>query len=108
MTKPTVGQKVWLKPIGNAARYNKDMRESEITKVGIKYIECNFGKFDFSGRHNNGEHSSNYVLFFDEQSAKDNIEHESLDATVRAFFYSYNHKLTLEQLRQIKQIIDNK
>lgn len=106
MKKPEVGQKVWLKPIGNAARYNKNIRESEITKVGTKYVECSYGKFDFNGVHSNSPYSPEYVLFFDEQECRDNIQAEVLTSKLKSFFSSFGKiPLTLDQLREIDKII---
>ena len=38
MKKPFVGQKLWLKAVGNNARYGAKISEGTVTKIGNKYF----------------------------------------------------------------------
>lgn len=43
-----VGQKIYLKPIGNRARYSQEIKEVRVSKVGRKYFELeesHYGRF---------------------------------------------------------------
>jgi hypothetical protein len=113
-----IGQIVYLEPYGNYSRYNKDVIEATIQKIGRIY-------FDVKGTIKNGieekfeietlkmkqsEHSHNqgYSLYFTKQEILDNNEKEELKRKFRKFF-DWNsaaaNKLALEQLRSIDKII---
>jgi hypothetical protein len=67
-----VGQKVWLKPEGNYARYNKDIIETSVISIGRKYgrlgIENQLNPlFDLEDYYEKNDCTPNYQVY-------DNIE----------------------------------
>lgn len=115
--KLEVGLKVYLKPIGNNARYgNNEVREYEIKKVGRKYFEVWDGKdqyhvtrFHIEGLKEVTNYSPGWKLYFSRQEIVDEEEHGKLIGEIRNVFDYYRPcSLTLEQLRKIKAIIESK
>ena len=111
-----VGQIVFLKPVGNAARYVRDdilnnLIETEITKIGRKYfyvskfrdkkfsLENMADKLDYGYRRD-------YEVYTDIQDIKDEIEIARLNSEIKKTFDNWRSGLTLEQLRRIKNIIE--
>jgi len=110
-----VGQKVYLKPINNALRYGSEIRECVITKVGRKYFyACKSGeredfatKFSLKTMFNVTTYSPDWEVYLSIQDILDERESEELNSVIRKHFDHYGKpKLTLDQLRQIKRIID--
>lgn len=102
-----VGQKVWLEPLGNAARYNKNIREGVISKIGRKYFEVDgYGKFELNSKLQVSDFTPNYRVFLSEQDITIEMERRELRNKLSEFFRS-PQKLTIEQMRQINEIIAN-
>jgi len=106
-----VGQKVYLKPILSSNRV-KETQEYEIRSIGTKYLhvfkghdECKFDKKTL--KHINKPYSAQWELFLDKQELMDLEEFNSLHGEIEnAFRYDGKKLFSLDQLRQIKRIID--
>lgn len=112
-----IRDKVYLKPINNAARNeNKGIREYEIKKIGKKYFEVwdgsndyTINKFYIEGLIEVTKYSPDWRIYFSKQEILDEYEFENIARNIREVFGSYGKiNLTLEQLRKIKEIIDIK
>lgn len=117
------GQEVFLLIVegGNEFRsvrnqpFEKRILRSTVTKVGKKYITVEHRNWppilfdieeDFRQVY---DCSEDYKLFLTEQAAYDYQEKITLFREIReAFGWKNEEKLSLEQLKQIKNIIDNK
>jgi hypothetical protein len=116
--KLSVGLKVYLKPVNNAARYgDKELREQVIKKIGKKYFfvgteESNnerfWHKFDIEELNEVTNYSADWQFYFTKQDYLDDIEFNNLSNEIRGKFGSYGRldDLTLDQLRRIKEIIN--
>jgi hypothetical protein len=110
-----VGDKVFLKAVGNNARHRKEVyiQENEISKVGRKYIEVGKGarplKFnieDLSEKTSN-DTIADWELYFSKQEILDEEEFEKLHWKIKMKFDTFaKAKLTLDQLRRINEIIE--
>lgn len=116
-----VGQIVYVKPIGNAARWIKGdilehVREVEVEKIGNKffylkgYSRSKFGfKYEDSNSCTNiSDYCADYEIYLSKQDIVDELEQTSLLNFLKDFF-SWSGKskyLTLEQLRKIKVVVD--
>lgn len=107
------GQIVYCNPGINKSRYNKDIVEGIIEKVGRKYIHVSIGyhtyKFEKETLKPVASYPPDYYLHLDKQGVFDERERKELIAEFESFF-SFTGKgkfLTLEQLRKIKEIIDS-
>lgn len=114
--KLSVGQKVYLKPINNAARYgDKELKEQVIKKIGKKYFfvgseESNnerfWTKFSIEELREVSNYSPDWELYFSKQEILDEQESDKLTSKIRNKFGSYGRlDLTLDQLRRIEEII---
>ena len=110
-----VGQRVYLKPINNALRYGNEIRECVVIKVGRKYFyaykpgerEDFATKFNLETMFNVTTYSPDWKVYLSKQDIIDERESEELTASIRKQFDHYGKsKLTLDQLRHIKRIID--
>ena len=107
-----VGQKVYLKP----TIYNRpgEPQEYEIKSIGRKLIhvwqdkkEYTVIKFNKDTLRQRSNFSPSWELYFSLQEIEDEKEFTSLHNEIeRTFRYGGRDKFTLEQLRQIKRIID--
>jgi hypothetical protein len=113
----TLGQKVYLKPVNNAARYgNKEIKEQTILKIGRKYFlvgaegqtnERWMTKFSIEDLREVSDYSPDYELYFSKQEILDEEESNDIVRDIRLKFGSYGKiNLTLDQLRRIKAIIN--
>lgn len=100
-----VGQKVWV----YEARYRvPGLTEAVITKVGKKYFEVDAvrGKFYIEDLRFVTEFSSFCRVYLSRQDYEDEQEIKYLDDKLRSIFKVFGKtNLSLEQLRQINQII---
>ena len=115
MEQLTVGKKVYLKPAGNNARYGKkEPVESVIEKVGRKYFyvlpvdnERYAVKFYLSNLREVTDYSPGWEFYFSLQEILDDQERHKLSKEIHEIFdYHPRRRLTLDQLRRIKAIID--
>lgn len=110
-----VGDYVYLKPVNNAARYGKhDIVENIIKKVGRKYFEVWDGeheytitKFHLDTKRQVTNYSPDWILYFSKQEVINEQEHNKIISEIRKVFEGWSKvNLSLEQLREIKKIID--
>lgn len=114
LDKLEVGQSVYLKAVGNNARWRDGLHISEdvITKVGRKYFEVGDGrkplKFHIDDlTQETGGYIADWKLYFSKQDILDEEEFEKLKCDIRMKFDSYGKlNMSLDQLRRIKTIID--
>jgi len=110
-----VGDNVYLKPSNNAARRTTEIREWKIKSVGRKYFEAWDGerdhsamKFYIDGFKQVTNYTPDWIVYFSKQEILDENEFYKLFNDIRTVFNGYSKpKLTLEQLRKIKNIIDS-
>ncbi|PGO29190.1 hypothetical protein CN984_12145 [Bacillus cereus] len=124
MTKPLVGQKVYLEPCNNQSRRSKEIRESEVKKVGRKYFfvgnvgeehnqEYLWIKFYIKDLRQVTDYSPSWMLYFSRQEILDRQEYITLMSEISDLFRygsSYHNradKITLEQLRKIKDVLNS-
>ncbi|MGH0831208.1 hypothetical protein ACQVTX_23320 [Bacillus pretiosus] len=122
MTKPKVGQKVYLEACGNQARwYGREVRKWEVKKVGRKYFfvgsprddrEIFWLKFYIEDLRQATDLSTEWILFFSEQEVLDKNEYNTIiselsDLFRHANFYSHRNKVSIEQLRKIKDVLNS-
>ncbi|MBX4152277.1 beta barrel domain-containing protein [Paenibacillus lautus] len=108
-----VGDKVFLKAVGNNARGRKEVliREDVITKIGRKYFEVGSGykplKFHIEGlQQETGGYIADWELYFTKQDILDEDEFQRLAWDIKTRFGGYGKvNLTLDQLRRIDAII---
>lgn len=108
----TVGQTVYIEPVGDAARYGTDIIETKISKIGKKYIETEkFGemyKFNISDgkqKDTGYGYGYDYILYLSRSEVENKREKGSLLSYFnRCNWYRLN--LTLDKLRRIKAIIE--
>ncbi|TVY10004.1 hypothetical protein FPZ49_10995 [Paenibacillus cremeus] len=111
--KVQVGDKVYLKAVGNNARGRKEVyiREDIISKVGRKYFEVGDGlrplKFRIEDKQQKmGGYIADWQLYFSKQEILDEEEVSKLQWEIRKVFDTLGKiDLTLDQLRRIKTII---
>lgn len=113
----SIGQKVYLKPINNAARYgNKEINEKTILKIGRKYFSVGeegqtnerfMTKFEIEDLREVTDYSPDWEVYFSEQEILDEEEFNEIARDIRLKFGSYGKlDLTMDQLRRIKEIIN--
>lgn len=108
----SVGQTVYIEPVGNAAKYGTDIIETKISKIGKKYIETEeFGemyKFNISDgkqKDTGYGYGYDYILYL----SRSEVENKQEKGSLLSYFACcnwYRLNLTLDQLRRIKAIID--
>ena len=108
----TVGQTVYIEPVGDAVRYGTDIIETKISKIGKKYIETEkFGemyKFNISDgkqKDTGYGYGYDYILYL----SRSEVENKQEKGSLLSYFNLcnwYHLNLTLDQLRRIKAIID--
>ena len=107
---------VFLKPVGNAERRSTDIKRHFVKKIGRKYFETWNGENDRytikfrldDFQQETGGYSADYEIYPSEQDIINEREKSSLESffkhTVFGGFGSTN--LTLDQLRRMKEIVD--
>jgi hypothetical protein len=108
--KLEIGQKLFLKPVNNRARYgNNEIKEATVSKVGRKYFEVSElsrTKFEIDSLREVSEYVPDWEVYFSKQQILDEDEINKLTSDFRLFFTRFDQpKLSLEQLRKIKEII---
>lgn len=112
-----LGQKAFLKPINNAARYgNKEIKEVEIVKIGRKYFfvgkegETNerlMTKFNIEDRKQTSNYSPDWQFYFSKQEILDEEEEKELTSKIKRKFDTWEKTgLSLDQLKRIHSIIN--
>lgn len=118
-----VGQIVYLKPGINKGRYDKSIKRGKVLKVGRKYYDVvllinkdgeyvesrSKYKYYISDNTQVTDYCSDYYVYFSEQDILDEQEFEDIHWSISSLFGSVDcvkKSLSLEQLRRIKDIID--
>lgn len=116
-----IGQKVYVKKVGNAARYLDQKKapvedyveEAVVSKIGRKWFKLDGDLWDeeqFSietGWHDGGQYSSRYIAYESMQEIYDEVEIEKVLIWVRTEIGNYGHSsISLTKLRAIKAIIE--
>jgi hypothetical protein len=92
-------------------RYEKSITEHTVTKVGRKYLECTDLRDKITIANlkyeNNIYLQNNYQMYLSKQEILDKNEMNSLFSKIKQSFSDYNHhdKFTIEQLRQIADVV---
>jgi hypothetical protein len=120
------GQEIWVKIINgsNVDGYYKNSNiedrifQGDVIKVGRKYItvkfdECKEYQFSIEDDYKNTYTAggSDYQLYLTKQDIFDEIEAENINSEIQTAFGSYgrnNGTFTLDQLRRIKDIINER
>ena len=99
------GDIIYLKPIGNAARWSEQIQEATITKVAKKYFYVQpsfYGRFYIdSMAQDNGEYISNYEAYL---SMQDIADEKELNENLR-WIEKYYHAASLSDSRKIIEIL---
>jgi hypothetical protein len=111
MSKLTVGQKVFVEPIGNAARREKEIKEATITKIGNKYFELDkswMGRFFIKHLSQDGKgFISDYQVWLSMDDYNAEEERIKTTAYLKEYFGQYGRAiLNLDQLKRIKAVIE--
>ena len=106
------GDKIFIKTCGNAARCRGSrIIDTVITKVGRKYFfvkDLPRIKFSIDTMREVTDYCVDYVAYISKEKILEEIELSSLNAKIKEFFIYNAKKLTLDQLRQIDEIITQK
>ena len=100
----TVGQAVYLKPIGNAARRSSEIRTDKVKSIGKKYfyVEHHNNRFFIENMSEDmGEYSSNWIAYHSEQ---DILDERELSENLQ-WIGKYYKDATLEQTRKVIEIL---
>ena len=114
MEKLTLGQEIFLKLVGNAARrYNNEPIKTKISKIGKKhfYVEMDSRiKFDVEDLSEVSDYSANYKVYLSEKELEDETKSKIIYDNIKKYFsgFSFNESLTLEKLIAIEKIINEK
>ncbi len=113
-----VGQELCIIPVGNLVRsYGKNVRKGVVTKIGRKYLHVEIegvycgedgARFNKETLRSESEYNSPWLAFRSMQEIEDREEVSRLREEFQKFFNwgGKSHKLTLKQLRAIKEIIE--
>jgi hypothetical protein len=108
--KLKVGQKIYVLPINNAARREKDIKEDLIVSVGRKYFKLQnhpWSRFYIETLYEDGgQYSPDWLCYLSLKDYEDEKETNSLRRFCEdTFGHGSNIKLTLDKLRRIVKII---
>ena len=120
-----VGQKVWVRCIGDSARgkTGKELiQEWVVVKIGKKYVyakpaESQWTPFVFEIREYAGKirlvekttYAPDYLLYTTRKEIEDEIEAENTCRKLVQFFHQYPERnMTIEQIREIEKIVFGK
>ena len=105
-----IGQKIYFKPINNAARGSRDIIETTVSKIGRKYFECegmwSIKFFIDTLGDNSGQYCSSYKGYLSKQDILDEEESEKILRILQKEFDRFTSNLNLDQLRRINDIIN--
>lgn len=114
-----IGQKVFIRRVQYVVRginQNERIEEWEISRIGRKYIyakkensSIEVAFYESKGKWlEKTDYGISYVLYKSKQEIQDEMEREILIRNISSFFQNYflKEELSLEQLRKIKEIID--
>ena len=109
MRKPVVGQILWEV---YSARLGAKGYEVKVTKVGKKYfsvapLDIPFltKEYKIENWQEKTEYTSSYHLYETKQDWLDEVEAETLQTRIQAYFNTYNRKTSLAILRHIDMLL---
>lgn len=107
-----VGQLAYLELTGNAKREKKKeelIQECVIEAVGRKYVRARGRKFEehdaYNGLKEHTSYSIDYLLYPTKEVIQNKLEKEELLSEIKNFFSHGGNELSLEQLKEIKNLI---
>lgn len=105
-----IGQTVYLRPtkLGNAYRIDRDVKTSVITNIGRKYVYVErYGAFEITTGRQKTQYGADYVMYFDEEVLRLELEQEDLISRIRERMPTYGKwNIDVEKLRQIASILN--
>ena len=105
-----VGQTIYVEPRNNAARYSKEIETHIVSKVGRKYFELegmyNARFFIKTLSQDGGQYCSDHQGYLSLKEIEDKREADKLYNEVRKYFSTHSTKLSLENLKQISDILN--
>ena len=104
-----VGQIVYLAPGVNVARYNKELREGVVEKIGRKYVYVSIDnyqgyKFNKKTLEQFTSYITDYYLFLSKQQYLDEVEKREIDNWFSEMFRYRRSSFTIDQLRRMSEI----
>ena len=103
-----IGKMVYLKPMGNQARYSKEIEEAKVSKIGRKYFQIvgnDRSRFSIEEMlHDGGQYSPQWQVYFSKKEIEDEIRCSELNKKISDIFHFGNSELTLKQLEEIDLI----
>ncbi len=96
----SIGQEIFLKPIGNAGRRSSEIKKSVIEFIGSKYFEVKDfrNRFKISdGLEDQGQYNSDYQSYLSMQEISDEKELQKGIENIKRNAY----RLSLEQVRAV-------
>lgn len=108
-----IGQTIYMKPIGNAARFNRDIKECTISKIGRKFFEVNEiprSRFHIDNLlHDGGDYNPDYKGYLSLKDIEDEDEAGRLYREIKTIWFDgYTNSIPLHKLIEIKEILDKK
>lgn len=107
-----VGQTVYVRRVGNAARHRTPeeiISEEIVERVGKKYFYLkgfDHEKFGIEEKRDISEYSSNFIVYESKKEIEEEEEYLTKLKMIREVFHQYGHcSLPLEVIRQIFDII---
>lgn len=106
-----VGQKVYIEITWGSNKGN--ILEEIVEKIGTKYVTTNRERYSLADGRNVSEYQRDYEIWLSEDGLLEKIEREKLAKNIEKHFFSpygvrsFSDKLTLEELREIRAIIEN-
>lgn len=105
-----IGDIIYFEPCGNAARYDKSIIHTRVSKVGRKYFEVNELKWNRflieTLVHDGGDYEPNYYGYHSLKEIEDKKEAVRLNSEIRECFSGYGQsRYSLNQLKSIIEII---
>lgn len=109
----TVGQTVFILNLHTGRNTEPTINESTVTKIGRKYVTLSNGSQYYENEHCNDalteskDWGERTYLFNTQSAANDYIEKTKLELwLIKLSHTEIKNKYTLEQLRQVKTILD--
>lgn len=105
-----VGQNIFIKTQGNAARYSgSKIIETKLVKLGRKYFEVEAlprTKFEIETMQEKTDYSCDYIAYESKVAIEEEIEKAELEIDIRKIFGRYGKtSCTLDQLRRINNVL---
>lgn len=110
--KPSVGDRIWILPRGNAARRSTEPEEWEVLRVGRKYFYARptgstwaEDKFSLDGWWQETEFAADYQAFPSLRELEQEVEGERLRRILSADHFGAFRDVPLEDLREACRLL---